>query len=332
MNRFVPYLWLLAVIFFVSCQHETLKEQREPSDSVAYSVSTMKDGSFIKTIRVTGVTSRQQIHAELELHNPSSSMVSVESFTWEIHTNDGMRSAAISAQPLLLKLQPGASGKMTMIFEPIHSRQQYQETGARGDIRSAYVLKGSISLPGKENANESLQLTAKHDDYERSLKTFGLKATSRSYILSFDDEFIAGERVHLRGAVCQENMRRDPDLHLSSQEMLINGLWMKIEANHRRDTLHIVIRLVNQSLSDVNVDVPQIHVIHKDSVIPPLFRGTADPVIVPNGRRAEIRLKFPVRQMETFRLALKAAFISPAQSCPVFFSPLSFREPSSHSE
>jgi hypothetical protein len=193
------------------------------------------------------------------------------------------------------------------------------------------VLKGKVSLPGKGEAQESLQLHVKRGDYERSIRTFGLEATARSYTLSVDDEFMAREKAHLRGGACGEMMPREPGIHLSSQEMLVNGLWMKIEAHHASDTLHAVLRLVNQSSLDVKIDLPHIHVIHQDSIIRPLFKGIFDPLVVPDGRRAVIHLKFPARRMEIFQLDLKAAFAGPTQSCPVFFSPLLFREASSKS-
>lgn len=177
---------------------------------------------------LTAVMSRQVVVAMLD----SAEAQSVEQ--WELETPAGLRSAPVSIN--------FRHALARLYFKPISSRQLYQQTGLRGDLDSVYTLRGVLHQGG-----EMVYEAHAGEDYRPSRMLYSWRNSTAVFTLRAHDSIRQRAREHVRRIWPVNARRKQEDVHLSEQELIVNGLWMKLEARHQYDSIYIQLRVVNQS-------------------------------------------------------------------------------------
>lgn len=308
--RFILGLSLAVSFQFCNLSESYTEHSSDVSDTLTFDVEADQRSTSV-VIRCDATISTQRLNVVMEL--ASFKPIVIQPELSELITPEGNRSTPVRTEK---RRSPGIDGQqlITLTFEPVHSRDLFQRTGLRGDIASEYKFLIRYLQDGRMNEKQmTLSASAK---YEQSLKKFGLKSNTKPYALAMNEKFVSDQKVHLSGMTPD---RPEPSIHISGDEILMNGLWLKIRAYHRSDTLFTTVRFVNQSLMGIRVDLDEILLTNDHKIIKPQL-GAERSIDILNGRRAQVELKFPTDVSENFMFDLSG--IKAAGDRVVFSRPL----------
>jgi len=220
-------------------------------------------------VRAHGIVSTQELIVELEetdLQSPDQ---------LELTSSEGNRS-----HPVEFKR---AGERWHAVFRPVTSRRIFQRAGVRGDLDSLF------SLAIKTQAGEKNISLVVGGAYKASVNRFGLPSR-KVYVLEDFRQSPSG----------QKNAGPARPL-VRNNEYLDNGFWMKFEAVYNDGYMNIQIRMVNQSMKDIHVDLKQVRL---NDVQPDFDPSIKNPLLLKNGRRGEVKLQFKIIEQNSYALHL----------------------------
>lgn len=302
-------LFLVLLGFALSCrQRETPSVAR---DTISFAT---ENHQAVEIIQAKAILSAQQIVLEVKLPTAKGEPFIIDHALGELITAEGNRAIPIE----VINGHRSGSSVATLIFEPVHSRELFQRTGLRGDVEPEYVLV--IKYPeGSEQKNISIKLTTEKDLYQESLKEFGIASNVLAYKLGLDARFAAEQEEHFDKIPVSNSARPEHTIHTTENEILMNGLWLKILAHYRRDTLYVDMRIVNQFLAEINLDLNSITLSDGDLVKAHNLPEDRN-LNIPNGRRAQSVLKFRCSTADRYELDLSGLTV--ADKISVFSKPV----------
>jgi hypothetical protein len=308
MKRIIIFLFLLNSLG--GCdrapKEKTLSGERE---TIQYEIN-LKEGLLFPaaTITCNGIIREQQIRIELEITNPAKEVIEFSSNQFELESAEGNRSLPKYTEPERLKLNTNQSGIITLVYEPVHSRKLYQNTSLRGDLEIQYTLRLIQHSASGDSKNESVTFLADSDPLTNSINKFGLRASTTPYVLSVPDGFIQKQNEHLQKFVSLNEIRTSHNVQVNGNEILCDGLWTKIEAFYKTDTLNLKMRFVNQSGRDVTIDESLINMVFKEDTL--ISRGPKRTFKLLNGDRGFVSLAFPVEKKDEYEIFLNGIRLS----------------------
>ena len=285
----VAFMQPLLSIFFLltGCNYTSPGSVQTQADTLYFDIKGDQTESSIS--KVYGIVSRQQLVVETQLKQGAGT-----ASEFELLTMEGRRVAPQSRRVV--------SEKQTavFVFEPLHAMKLFQTTGLRGDIQRSYKVQETID--GKVTwtvleANEAGYLTV--------LDKFGLAANTVP--LAIDVVTMNDLQEQHAGVAIDGPVRSD---HVTESEILSRGLWIKVQAYHRFDTLFVSMRLVNQTNSHVSIDPSIMTLSHEGMDVSPL--DSPPPFVLPNGKRASFDLKYSSSKSQAFEIDLGGIKTSPS--------------------
>ncbi|MFZ6010053.1 MAG: hypothetical protein ACOYXT_06855, partial [Bacteroidota bacterium] len=223
---------------------------------------------------------------------------------WQLVCNQ-MRSAPVKISSEAQALLPGDDVLVSLVFEPVHDRKLFQETGLRGNIATTYDLEIKIKDVSQTEITETIRLTADPRSYRLSVAKFGLESNTTAYILSGGDKFMLAQQEYSNRTM---KFRTEHSVNVSGNEILVDGLWLKVHARHRFDTLNVVVRIVNQSSYTVSLASPNL--ISRGDAFQMFNSDSPQPIKILNGGRASTHYKIRIPRMDEFGLELSPSITS----------------------
>jgi hypothetical protein len=278
--------------FLHSCKNEIVENAVSISDTLYFKTGIDNNGPLaISMIRCLGKFSDQRILLEAIIQNNSDHTIHISPERWELQCKEGNRSVPVRSglRSASGELANGKSDTVILLYEPVHSRQLYQQTGLRGDLDLAYDLRINIA----ENIDQLVRLEADLASHEQSISKFGIRATTTPFVLSgLSHEELQQTFTKIKTEGASKTL-------LSGNEILSKGFWTKFSVFHKHDTLFMSIRIVNQTSSAVSIDMNELSLIAEGAVIQPVFSGDSK-IELRNGSRGEVNISFPVKKCEHY--------------------------------
>lgn len=286
-----------------ACKPEKKNNTSEFTDTIYYALKNAQQQNLqITSLKFSGVVSSQTIFCDVTLRNDHYNFLEYSPKLWELQGIEGSRATPVYVEPEKLTLQKNQSAKIKLIYQPVHSRYLFQQTGLRGDIDQNYILKINANAFNGEAITEVLEISADAKVYKAVIDSFGLKKTTTPYILAGFDE-----KHHVKNSGKPDFADSDKaieKIQITDNEILNNGLWIKVSSYFTSDTLNCNFRIVNQSGTEVYIDVLDLRLIDGSEMIRP-SRVSKDSIIeLKSGSRSEIILKYPVLPSVNYSLNL----------------------------
>ncbi|MEO7990831.1 MAG: hypothetical protein ABI663_14890 [Chryseolinea sp.] len=328
MKRIILGFIILSLMTLVmqACLHKIKVEKNSSSvsDTLHYVVD-IPTNSRVKQIAIQALVSQQQISVVINIFNDTGNPMIIQPQAWELQTQEGSRSLPVSIQSFQKEVANGQSARIEILYEPTHSRKLFQMTELRGDIDPSYILEVKTQSAGIEKS-ESIHARIEEELYLQSVRKFGLIATTLPYTISASDDFVQKQKSYLANANFPDGKRKEHSVNVSENEILIDGLWLKLQTYLRSDSLYASIRIVNQSAVTVLVDPSSITLINGREKIKPLYPHSAQPFKILNGGRAQLQLRFPVSGTGPFSLDLQSIIFDIKNPLPVFCNNTSLQQ------
>jgi hypothetical protein len=296
------FLITIASVIIISLYSCKMGEEKisSVSDSLAFKASTLEDDVIsITDPECIAIISRQQIVFGATIKNKSGDRIALNPELWELHCSDGSRTLPIKVSGDEYALNPGASAKIMMFFEPVHDRQLYQQTGLRGDIDSHYRLQCNVNT-NKLPVSQEIFLEANKKNYQDAISAFGLTKTTKPYAVA---EMSSPGNDKQEKDFSIDPVSSQDNIRMSDNEILANGFWTRFASFYKSDTLFVTMRMVNQSLSPVVIHIPELKLLFQNEFASPFISGDST-LMLRNGSRAELKLKFHVRECSRYEMAL----------------------------
>jgi hypothetical protein len=299
-------LIICLITLFVSCRNESRYVSLGTiSDTIVYQSDKTSDSS--QDFQCEGIISLQQLVVKVALpEGEIDSVFEKEISSWEIHTQEGSRSSPKKIQRMSLE---GGNVEFALIYRPIHSRKMFQQLGLHGNLEQRYAL----SVGGNTPIPITCELSS--DDFGTALTKHGRKVITEYSV-------VVPETL-------KQSLRESADsahsFHSIENEILIQGVWFRIQSYHEDDSLITRLRVVNQSGSSINCDLNKV-VLISDGIAIPSSISNQDELVISNGRRAELQFSYACPKKDQYLFNLSSlSFAKNELNKTLFSEPLILR-------
>jgi hypothetical protein len=272
----------------------------EVSDTLRYELTTNESNTLaLKESQFFGVLSMQSVSLKIKFKNETENVINIYPGQTTIAGKEGNRNVAFDAVQDTTVIAPGSSSMIVLNFIPIHSRFLFQYTNLRGDLDNSYAITFFGTTAEGQNFQERISAKADVSVYEASMKKFAAQNQVVPYQLA--GTLKKDHQEYLKNAAI--SIETETETKLADNEILRGGFWMKLMSYHRSDTLHCRVRFVNQSGKAIEVKGTDLILLSGTSKIQPIVRSNGA-LILQNGDRGEIDLKYSVKSADEFVLNL----------------------------
>ncbi len=240
-----------------------------------------------------------KLFLQLNLRNESEDLFIASSTELELETPDGLRSNPL-AMDSVLEINPKESLERQFVFKPINSLKFFQMTGLEGDFCQRYTLRVKNGL-----------FVAKFNLPDHQFKSYqaarGIEKRLMVFSMNADSSFVGEELNYLNRAIQfdeDHDFRTTHEVRANDQEILIDGLNMRLLAYQLDDTLVVKMNLVNHSPFAVRINPAQSKIVSGEKKLLPL-NGADEIISIIKSQRHQFILKFAHRENNASDIALE---------------------------
>jgi hypothetical protein len=257
----------------------------------------------------TQADSTGTLYIKLSLRNPSATPAEIRPSDFVLETPDGLRSNPINQDTALLIA--GQWKQVDLVFRPTNSLKIFRLTGLPGDLLTQYHL-----------SNPAIQLhasfTAYPDDFATHEK-WGIEKNLGIFRLSDQEDFIEMETAYLNRVLNQDEVSRHHGVLATEQEILIDGLNLRLQVFTLQDTLHVTLWMTNHSPYVITVSPEAMEVFTETTTWQPV--SPASPVEIPRSQRYRLELRYAPFEEDAFDLNVASMIFNHHESTSVFHAP-----------
>jgi hypothetical protein len=304
------------LILLWGCQNDrTVSENTK--GKLVFKTETSENNPDFKVQDIVAIAdSTGHIFIRLTVQNTSGNKIESNSYDWELNTADGLRSTPLRNDSVILIL-PGTT-TIALEFEPTNSLTLYRLTSMKGDLGKNYQL---TYKQGQIQAALSLS-DEQHAAYK---KKWAIEKDVTIFQLNQPASFTGEEETYLTKKIMlqHDNERMYHNVHVSEEEILVDGLNTKLSAYHLKDTLYVNVTLINHSPFVVTVDLSSFN-IHSDTLSwKPFLDGGDSYFEIPKSQRKFITAKYflPALSSKEFTLNVSSLKFRIPESVTVFCQP-----------
>jgi hypothetical protein len=246
---------VICICFVIFATQSCLRETKHPvhkADTLSYDAQTPEINTII--VRSShGIPSTQRIFIVVDVKNISDSSMTFDFDNFQLVTVEGRKNLPISCIPTKVTLAPGEKYPVTLTYNPVNDLKLFHEAGHVGDIREAYDFQ--VVSGDHEVVYGNVRLVANADEHQYQKDTYGVATTLQLHVPFFSEQFLGHQKNYLDSLY--RTFKRQPlsrDVRASGNEILVNGLWLKMRAQTVKDSLVVHVRLVNKSGNDLHID------------------------------------------------------------------------------
>jgi hypothetical protein len=298
MRRLTGILILAVTLHLQSCVSPDERQVAEVTDTLRYDLR-IEPSNILKLgeAKFLGMISSQTLSLNISFRNDSENLINIYPGQTTIAGKEGNRSLPLNPLPDTIVLQAGTSSTVELNFLPVNSRFLFHHTNLRGDLDDEYTITLSGTTANGGDFEHKILAKADVASYQPSLKKFSAQRQIVPYRVSGLREQTSGE--YFKNATVYRVT--EMETKVTDNEILKGGFWIKLMSYHRQDTLHCRMRFVNQSGKTIEILGRDMFLLSGTRQIRPVVRSN-DAIILQNGDRGEIDLKYPIELVGDYLL------------------------------
>jgi hypothetical protein len=289
--RRLPVILIFAITLHLqSCVTPDQRQIAEVTDTLLYDLRVEPSNILqLSEEKFLGMISSQTLSMSISFKNDSENLINIYPGQTTIAGKEGNRSLPLNPRPDTIVLQAGTSSSVKLNFLPVNSRFLFQHTNLRGDLDDEYTVTLSGTTANGMDFEQKILAKADVASYQLALKKFSAQRQIVPYRISGLRKKSGGE--YFKNATLSR--ATEMETKVTDNEILKGGFWIKLMSYHRQDTLHCRMRFVNQSGKAIEILGRDLILLSGSQQIQPLVRSN-DAIILQNGDRGEIDLKYPI--------------------------------------
>jgi len=302
-----------AFILLWGCQNTTTISENTKGKLV-FKTEISENNPDFNLETVTGVAdSAGHVFIRLTVQNTSENKIESNSYDWELKTANGLRSTPVKSDSIIL-IMPGTTA-IELEFEPTNSLTLYRLTYMKGDLGKNYKLT-------YKQEQIQVDLSLSDEQYTEYKKNWATEKDITIFLPSQSVSFAGKEEAHLAKNIklVHDNERMDHNVHVSGEEILLDGLNTKLSAYHLKDTLYTSITLINHSPFVVTIDLSSLNIESDTLSLNPILNGEDTYLEIPKSQRKFITVKYllPDLSLKEFTLNVSSVKFRIPESVTVF--------------
>ncbi len=311
MIKYYATLSAICAILFTSCETPNSFFTEDPAYLLYYGSEETSLGGVQFNAQLKAEKNSGDIFVQLRCSNKSGRTQELNLTQAVLNTGEH-RSVPEDITREVVLLKPGEISVDTLTFRPINNRLLYQLAGLKGNLIQTYhFLPGGII---DEESEQKILFQAEASDHMAYLQSYGIDDLVELWTINDNDQqfevrlasnidaalnyskTLELKQLSHAGHTHIQNPER-PDYQVTSNEILMGGVVLGIQAYQLHDQLKISTRIVNHQSLALDLDLDNFKIVYHNEFISP---ADTDPDVNSNmklqkGHREKIEITYNLK-------------------------------------